>query len=258
LDQGLLTTLGRRSAQRICVRCDVGILDPETGERMLGKLRDLSSNGCRVLTPRPLPIGEGLRLAFEFHHEQEPVRLHAEVVWSGRDESGAAMAGLRYLDLAGTDFGRLRSFIDRRLWAVQRFLCGLEPFADLNDLEKLLLASVSFDLELEAGESLDDSSGENAFLIVRSGEVTCEEVRHDGRRSPKRTLRAGETAGTPPIDPRGASRLEVTAVGPAALLVVPADGFGYLWSQHAETALKLLACWCLTLRDRLLVAEGVS
>ena len=253
MDQGLLTTLGKRSAQRICTRSDVGILDEASGERLLGQLRDLSSTGACLRTEAALPVGKELRLAFEFAPGAEPVRLHAEVAWSGRDEGprGGVRSGVRFLDLAGADFGRLRAFIDQKLWTVQRFLSSIELLADLNDLERLLLASTSFDREFAAQETLDESVSDDTLVIVRAGTFTCVETQSDGRVTEPRTLTAGDLGGALPIDPRGGTHLRLQAVTPAAVLVIPSDGFAYLRDTHAATALKVMTCWCLHLRDRL-------
>ncbi len=260
MDQGLLTTLGRRSAQRICVRTDVGILDETSGVRLLGQLRDLSGSGACLSTQAPLPIGKELRLAFEFEKGEEPVRLHVEVAWSGHGETtrGNTLSGVRFLDLAGADFGRLRDFIDRKLWQVQHFLCSIDALSDLNDLEKLLLASVAFDRELANGEALEESVSENSLVMVRLGTLQCQERLTDGRQTARRVIASGELGGALPIDPRGGCQLILKAVSQAAVLVIPADGFWYLWGKHPETALKLLACWSLALRDRLFAVEAVE
>jgi hypothetical protein len=257
LEDSLLTTLGRRSAQRICVRVDVGILDEQSGERALGQLRDLSATGACLRTPGILPIGKSLRMAFEFESGHEAVRLHAEVMWSGQAETprGGVLSGVRFLDLAGPDFGRLRAFIDQKLWTVQRFLCSMELFADLSDLEKLLLASVAYDRELQPDEPLEESASQDSLIIVRDGMLECVESTSDGRSTPTRTVAAGEVCGSLPIDARGTSRVKLKAVARSALLCIPSEGFWYLWNTHAETALKLLSCWCLSLRDRLLAVE---
>lgn len=257
MGESLLTTLGRRSAQRICLRSDVGILDTPGGERALGQLRDLSASGACVRTPKALPIGKQVRLAFEFADGHEPVRLHAEVMWSGQAETprGGVLSGVRFLDLAGPDFGRLRSFIDQKLWTVQRFLCSIELFADLSDLEKLLLASIAYDRELAADEPLEESSCQDALVVVRHGLLECVESTSDGRSTPTRSVGAGEMCGSLPIDARGTARVRIKALQPAAILCIPSDGFWYLWNTHSETALKLLSCWCLSLRDRLLAVE---
>ena len=260
MEESLLTTLGRRSAQRICVRCDVGILDEQSGERSLGQLRDLSATGACMRTQAVLPIGKPLRLAFEFEDGREAVRLHAEVMWSGQSETprGGVLSGVRFLDLAGPDFGRLRAFIDQKLWTVQRFLCSIDYFAELSDLEKLLLASVAYDRELAAEEPLEESVGPDALIVVRDGLLECTESTSDGRSTSTRNVASGEICGALPIDARGTSRLRLKALRPSAVLCIPSDGFWYLWNTHAETALKLLSCWCLSLRDRLLAVEPMA
>lgn len=254
MDQGLLTTLGRRSAQRINVSSDVGLLDEAAGTRMLGRLRDLSATGASVATSSALALGKELRLAFEFEPGEAPVRLHAEVIWTGRSAGsrGGVVSGIRFVDLAGADFARLREFIDRRLWELQRFLCGLELFSDLNDLEKLLVASVVVDRSLKAGALLEEALGEGALAIVRHGTVSCEEKLPDGRTSGARLIGAGDLAGALPIDPQGVSQLVARASSDAALLLITPDGFQYLADSHAATAFKLLSAWTLSLRDRVL------
>ncbi|MBL8840982.1 MAG: PilZ domain-containing protein [Planctomycetes bacterium] len=257
MDQGLLNTLGRRSAQRICLRADVGILDEATGERTLGRLRDLSATGTCLTTPTVLPMGKPLRLAFEFAATEQPIRLHAEVSWTGRTTAvrASVLSGMRFLDLAGPDFARMREFIDAKLWEVQRFVCALDLFADLNDLEKLLLSTVLLDRELKPGESLEDELSEGTLLIVRSGTLTGHEQLPDGRALHRKALHAGDLLGALPIDASGPTRVTVRATTDAALLVVPIDGFEYLRTRHPETAFKLLSAWTLALRDQLMTVE---
>ncbi len=256
MSQELLSTLGRRAAQRICLRVDVGILDEKSGARDLGRLCDLSATGACVRSPRPLAIGEEVRLAFEFEKGQEPVRLHVEVVWSSRDPRAPAhayLAGMRFLDLATPDAVRLREFIERKLRTVKQFLNRLELLAGLGDLEKALIASVCFDRDLAAGETLEFAESDDALVLVRSGRLVAVESAPDGRPLAPRTLGPDDSCGTLPIDPRGARRLVVRALEPSGVLCIPSDGFWVLWSKHAETALKILSCWTLSLRDRLLV-----
>ncbi len=257
LDQGLLTTLGRRSAQRICLRVDVGILDEATGERTLGRLRDLSATGACLSTPTLLPMGKPLRLAFEFSATEAAVRLHAEVTWTGRTNAvrASVLSGMRFVDLAGPDFARMRAFIDAKLWEVQRFVCSLDLFADLNDLEKLLLSTVLMDRELKPGQSLDEELCEGTLVIVRSGTLAGTERLPDGRLHQRKSMHAGDLCGALPVDPTGPTRLTLRATTDAALLVVPIDGFEYLRSHHPETAFKLLSSWTLALRDQLMTVE---
>ncbi len=257
MDQGLLTTLGRRSAQRICLRADVGILDEATGERTLGRLRDLSATGASLSTPTLLPMGKPLRLAFEFSQTEAPIRLHAEVTWTGRTAAvrASVLTGLRFLDLAGADFARMREFIDAKLWEVQRFVCSLDLFADLNDLEKLLLSTVLLDRSLKPGEALEEELSEGTLIIVRSGTLHGSERLPDGRIHQRKTLQAGDLVGALPVDPGGPTRLTMRAITEGALLVVPIDGFEYLRTRHPETAFKLLSAWTLALRDQLMTVE---
>jgi len=257
--QELLSTLGRRAAQRICLRADVGILDEKTGARDLGRLCDLSATGACARSPRPLTIGQEVRLAFEFDPGQEPVRLHAEVVWSTRDsraKSNGYLAGLRFLDLATPDARRLRDFIERKLRTVKQFLNSFELLNGLGELEKALISSVCFDRELLANESLEFGPADDTLVLVRSGRLMAVESDPDGKDREPRTVRPGEFCGTLPIDPRGALRLRLRASEASGVLCIPSDGFWYLWSTHAETALKILSCWALSLRDRLLTTDA--
>jgi hypothetical protein len=260
LDQGLLTTLGRRSAQRIGTHLDVGIADESTGERLLGQLRDLSSAGACVATRFALPVGRFVRIAFDLEPGGEPARLRAEVVWCRRAESrhGGVLAGVRFVDAEEAELARLRAFIEKRLWAVQRLVCTLDLFADMSDIEKLLLASVACDRELKAGETLDDAAGENALIVALSGTMRCEERTADGRVLAPRELAAGDVCGALPIDPRGGSIVTLRAITDGSVLIVPGNGFWYLATVHAETALKLLSCWCLSLRDRFFAVEPAA
>jgi hypothetical protein len=257
VEESLLTTLGRRSAQRICVRTDIALLDEQSGTRILGQLRDLSATGACLRTATPLPLGRTLRVAFEFEPGQDPVRLHADVMWTGQAEAprGGVLSGLRFVGLTPADLGRMRGFIDQRLWTVQRFMASIELFTDLSDLEKLLLASIAYDRQLAAGEPLEESACVDSLVIVRDGLLECVESTGDGRSTPQRTVGAGEICGALPIDARGSTRVRVKALQSSAVLCIPSDGFWYLWNTHAETALKLLSCWCLSLRDRLLAVE---
>lgn len=197
-----------------------------------------------------------MRLAFEFSPDEEPIRLHAEVVWTGRMATapGQVVSGLRFTDLAGADFTRLKAFIERRLWQVQSFLAGIELFADLSDLEKLLLASVVVDHQLAAGAALDRALGMGSLLIVRSGTVHCRETLGDGRVGEPHTAVAGGLFGGLPIDPRGLTCSAAKAATDAALLVITPDGFSYLLEKHPDLAFKLMASWALALRDRCFAA----
>jgi hypothetical protein len=259
--QELMNTLGRRSAQRICLRVDVGILDEKSGKRSLGQLVDLSASGACVKTTQPLAIGEEVRLAFEYEPGAAPVRLHAEVVWSSKDHHSKATAyfgGMRFLDLAGSDFGRLRGFIDRKLWSVQKFLSSFELLNDLNDLEKVLLSSVSFDRDILINEILEFANNDDTLVLVRSGKLVVLETDPAGRELPPREVGPGEFCGSLPIDPRGGMRIKLRAKIPSSVLCIPNDGFWYLWSTHAATALKILSCWTLSLRDRVLAIEPIA
>jgi hypothetical protein len=259
--QELLTTLGRRTAQRICLRVDVGILDEKSGGRLLGQLCDLSRTGAKIKTQKPLAIGDTLRFAFEFEPGSPPVRLQGEIVWSSRDQHSrlnAYFAGVRFCDVDGSDIGRLRAFIDRKLWTVQQFLSSFELLADLNDLEKVLLASVSFDRELKYNEAIDVAADDDTLVLVRAGVLTLLETDREGRDLAPRKISAGEFCGSLPIDPRGGMKMRLRATVDSGLLCIPNDGFWYLWSTHAETALKILSCWTLSLRDRLLAVEPLA
>jgi len=256
--QELVNTLGRRAAQRVCLRVDVGVLDEKSGKRLLGQLCDLSATGACVKTTQPISIGEEIRLAFEYEPGSPPVRLHAEVVWSSKDHhsrTAAFFAGVRFLDLAGSDFGRLRAFIDRKLWTVQQFLSTFDLLNDLNDLEKVLLSSVSFDRELLINETLEFANTDDTLVLLRSGKLMVLETDPAGRELPPRQVEAGEFCGSLPIDPRGGMRIKLRAMVPSGVLCIPNDGFWYLWSTHAATALKILSCWTLSLRDRVLAIE---
>ena len=258
MTQELLTTLGRRSAQRICLRADVGILDEKSGTRHLGQLCDLSGSGAKIKTSRPLAIGEFLRFAFEFEPGAAPVRLKAEVVWSSRDQHSrlnAFYSGVRFCDLVGPDFDRLHKFIDRKLWTVQHFLGSFELLADLSDLEKVLLSSVSFDRELKTYDTVEFAAADDTLILVRSGALSLLETDREGRDFAPRNVSAGEFCGSLPIDPRGGMKIKLRANVDSGLLCIPNDSFWYLWSTHAETALKILSCWTLSLRDRLLAVE---
>jgi hypothetical protein len=256
--QELLTTLGRRGAQRICLRVDVGILDEKSGGRLLGQLCDLSATGAKVKTQKPLSIGDLLRFAFEFEPGSPPVRLQGEIVWSSRDQHSrltAYFSGVRFVGVDVADLGRLRAFIDRKLWTVQQFLSSFELFADLNDLEKVLLSAVSFDRELKRQETVEFAADDDTLVLVRAGVLTVLETDREGRDLAPRKIAAGEFCGALPIDPRGGMKLKLRANVESGLLCIPNDGFWYLWSTHAETALKILSCWTLSLRDRLLAVE---
>lgn len=258
MTQELLTTLGRRTAQRICLRVDVGILDEKSGARLLGQLCDLSGTGAKIRTQKPLAIGDVLRLAFEFEPGSAPVRLQAEIVWCSRDQHSrltSYFSGVRFLDIEGGDFSRLRTFIDRKLWTVQQFLSSFELLADLNDLEKVLLSSVSFDRDLKRNETVEFAATDDTLILVRAGVLTVLETDRDGRDLAPRKINAGEFCGSLPIDPRGSTKIKLRANVDSGLLCIPNDGFWYLWSTHAETALKILSWWTLSLRDRLLAVE---
>lgn len=261
MDHGLVTTLGMRSAQRVCLRTDVGVIDDKKNDRQLGQLFDLSSSGACLKTQKAVPLGHELRLAFEYQPGEPPVRLRGQVVWSARDpraRSAEFFCGIHFIEIAPPDQERLRKFIDQRLWTVQQFLCTFELFADLNDLEKLLLASISLDRQLKAGESLEEMSGRDCLYLVRQGEFLAQEYDREGRPLPPRPIGVGDFCGGLPVDASGGLRVKLTAIGEAAAISIPCDGFWYLWRTSPETALKLLSCWTLSLRDRLLVAPQLA
>lgn len=252
---------GRQAARRICLRSDVGILDEKSGTRLLGQLCDLSISGAKVRTPAPLPIGAVLRFAFEFEPGTPPVRLEGEVIWSSRDRKARLVSfdsGIRFCDDESPDLARLHSHVDRKLAVVQQFLGRFEPLADLNDPERSALASVLYEREIAAGQPLDFPADEATLILVRAGAVTLFETGRDGNELAPRKLAAGSICGSLPIDSRGATKIRLQADEDAALLCIPNDGFWSLWSAHAESALKLLACWTLSLRDRLLAVEAIS
>lgn len=257
MDQGLLTTLGRRASQRVCLHSDVGILDEQDGSRSLGRLRDLSATGASLATSTALPIGKSVRLAFEYEPGEAPIRLHGEIVWSGPALAprNTTLSGLRFSELDGADFKRLRGFIDRRLWDIQRFLSEFDLFADMSDLERQLLAAVVVDRTLEPGAALEESLREGTLAIVRHGTLSAYETLPDLRISEKRKVGTGDVVGAFPIDPRGLGKISLRAKSASALLIMTADSFVYLNQQHAELAFKLLSAWALSLRDRLTVVE---
>lgn len=251
---------GRQSARRICLRSDVGILDEKSGTRLLGQLCDLSVSGARVRTQAPLAIGAVLRFAFEFEPDAPPARLEGEVVWSSRDRHARLAAfdsGVRFRDDESGALERLHSHIDRTLAAVQQFLARLEPLTDLSDHERAALSSVMFERRVAAGQSLESAADDDTLILVRAGTLTLIETGRGGNELAPRKVTAGAICGSLPIDPRGAMKLKLQAESAASLLCIPNDGFWSLWSAHAETALKLLACWTLSLRDRLLAVESI-
>lgn len=252
---------GRQSARRICLRSDVGILDEKSGTRILGQLCDLSVSGARVRTQTPLPIGALLRFAFEFEPGTPPARLEGEVVWSSRDRHARLAAfdsGVRFRDEESGELERLHSHIDRRLAAVQQFIGRFEPFSDLNEPERTALSSVLFERQIAAGQSAQFAADDDTLILVRSGALTLFETARGGDELAPRKLSAGAICGSLPIDPRGAMKFRLQADADSSLLCIPNDGFWSLWSAHAETALKLLSCWTLSLRDRLLAVEAIS
>jgi hypothetical protein len=257
LDQGLLTTLGRRSSQRVCLHSDVGILDEDDGSRSLGRLRDLSATGASLATTTALPIGKKVRLAFEYEPGETPIRLHGEIVWSGPAlaPKETTLSGLSFSELDGADFKRLRGFIDRKLWDIQRFLVEFDLFADMSDLERLLLASVVVERSLEPGNALEECLCEGTLAIVRHGTLTAQETLPDLRTSERRTVGKSDVIGAFPIDPRGLGKIALRAKSDSSLLIMTADSFVYLNEHHAELALKLLSAWALSLRDRLMAVE---
>ena len=259
MTQELLQNLSRRTAQRICLRVDVGILDEKSGERALGQLCDLSATGACTRSPKPLTIGEELRLAFEFEPGSDPVRLHAEVVWCTRDaraSSNLYLAGVRFTELSAPDAVRLREFIERKLRTVRQFLNSFELLSGLGEVEKVLISSVSFDRDLVQNESLEFKAGDDTLVLVRSGKLHAIETDRVGRELAPRAIGPGEFCGTLPVDPRGATSLRLRANEPSGVLCIPSDGFWYLWSMHAETALKIVSCWARSLRERLLALES--
>ncbi len=250
----------RRASKRVCVHSDVGILDEQDGARTLGQLRDLSSTGASIAAASSLAVGRLLRLAFEFEPGEPPVRLRGEVVWTGRAATtrDTVLSGVRFTELDGADFARLRDFIDRKLFEVQSFLSRVELFADLTDLEKLLLASVVLDRKIAAGAMLDDSLCTGSLAIVRVGTLECSETLGDGRTSGRRTVGAGDLFGGMPIDPCGATRIVAKALCNAGVMVITPDGFQYLIDTHLPVALKLASAWALAMRDRLLAVEPLN
>lgn len=258
MNQDLLTTLGRRTAERICLRADVGILDEKSGTRILGQLCDLSATGAGVRAPKALSIGEEVLLAFEYDRGSEPVRLHAEVVWSTRDtrsDAGGYLAGLRFTDLGAPEAIRMREFIERKLRTVKQFLGSFELLDGLDEAEQTLISSVTFERELLVNEVAAFGQAEDTLVLVRSGRLLVVETDREGRDHAPRKIGPGEFCGTLPVDARGALQFKLRAVEASAVFCIPSDGFWYLWSTHAGTALKILSCWALSLHERLLPVD---
>ena len=76
---------------------------------------DLSSGGAFVRSPRPLPVGTALQVAFNRGPRQNPLVLPAEVVRVGTAREGRAGGlGLRFVALTALDEGLLRALVERR------------------------------------------------------------------------------------------------------------------------------------------------
>ena len=258
MTQELLQNLSRRTAQRICLRVDVGILDEKSGERALGQLCDLSATGACTRSPKPLTIGEELRLAFEYEPGSDPVRLKAEVVWCTRDaraSSNLYLAGVRFTELSAPDTVRLREFIERKLRTVRQFLNSFELLSGLGEVEKVLISSVSFDRDLASNESLEFKAGDDTLVLVRSGKLHAIETDRVGELAP-RAIGPGElSAHAARRDPRGAIDAAAARDG-ASRALHPERRLWYLWSMHAETALADRVRWARPLRESLLTLES--
>ena len=103
----------RRSRPRAQVNLD-SVLRLVSGAALHVQTLDLCSGGAFVRTPRPLPIGSALQLAFHRGPQQNPLVMPAEVVRVGTAREGRAHGlGLRFVALTALDCGLLRALVER-------------------------------------------------------------------------------------------------------------------------------------------------
>jgi len=103
----------RRTQPRALVNLD-SELRPQHGPALHVQTLDLSSGGAFVRTPRALPVGSAVQVAFHRGPQQNPLVLPAEVVRVGTSREGRAGGlGLRFVALTALDEGLLRALVER-------------------------------------------------------------------------------------------------------------------------------------------------
>jgi hypothetical protein len=90
------SSLERRSHRRFHVLLESQLVTPAGPIR--GHTLDLSASGAFISTPRPLPVGTGVRLSIARGGDRNPLQFDAEVVRVGVPSEGRlAGLGLRFI-----------------------------------------------------------------------------------------------------------------------------------------------------------------
>lgn len=84
----------RRAHPRFAVAADADLLLVEHGLTLRGQILDLSLEGCRILTDKPLPDAMRARVEVTFRINGMPFRLGGNIQRSNGCELGLRFAGL--------------------------------------------------------------------------------------------------------------------------------------------------------------------
>ena len=91
-----------------------------------GTTEDISLSGVRVETTGPLEVGPDITLSIELDDPQlPPLRVSADVAWTGQKVDGKFQSGLRFVYLENELQRTIRRYIDSRL-ALEKKLHTLE------------------------------------------------------------------------------------------------------------------------------------
>lgn len=248
-----LTSLGKREAQRIGVRGDIGLIAGGDSVRHLGRLRDLSISGARVLLEENLPVGSMVQVAFRCSGNGPPLRVTARVAWTRNETRGETQwtsAGLAFEEVGEEDMEHLRTYIDQQMWALLDSLGQLPQMSEFNDLEKMVLASICFRLDIGDGVEVPSQDLSGCLVMVRKGKLRVVE-QMPGDIAIAREIEEEDSCGGLPLDHRGRATLQATAVGPTSLVALGGDGLDYFIQRNPVVAMKLLGLYCLSLEDRI-------
>ncbi len=106
----LTADMERRTYPRVRIHIDTQLTAP--GGSFRGHTLDLSASGAFVQTPRPIPVGTGVRLALGRGAAKNPLVLDAEVVRVGDTREGRlAGLGLRFVGLTAIETGLLQAML---------------------------------------------------------------------------------------------------------------------------------------------------
>lgn len=106
----LTADMERRNYPRVRIHIDTQLTAP--GCTLRGHTLDLSAGGAFVQTPRPIPVGTGVRLALGRGAARNPLVLDAEVVRVGDTREGRlAGLGVRFIGLTALETGLLQAML---------------------------------------------------------------------------------------------------------------------------------------------------